>query len=143
MKIILTIVTCIILATIITGIRYEIKGVAGNQKRLKKMMAINIVSVFGLLAIALIPNLAFAASAQAAAPAAAQASSGLKYIGAAFSTGLACIGSGVAVGQAGSAAIGAISEDSSIMGKTMIILGLAEGIANYGLINSIMILVAQ
>lgn len=36
MKIILTIVTCIILATIITGIRYEIKGVAGNQKKIKE-----------------------------------------------------------------------------------------------------------
>ncbi len=142
MKIILVIATCLILGTILTGIRYDKKGVKGNTSRLKKIMALNLISVFGLLALILIPNLVFAASAQTAAPASAQASNGLAYIGAALSTGLACIGSGVAVGQAGSAAIGAISEDSSIMGKTMIILGLAEGIAIYGLIISIMILVS-
>ncbi len=62
------------------------------------------------------------------------------YLAAALSTGLAAIGTGIGVGQAGSAAIGAVSEDSSILGKTLIILGLAEGIAIYGLIISIMIL---
>ena len=59
---------------------------------------------------------------------------------AALSTGLAAIGAGIGVGQAGSAAIGAISEDSSILGKTLIILGLAEGVAIYGLVISIMII---
>lgn len=140
MKIVLTLITCIILATIITGIRYERKGVHGDAKKLKKIMAINIVSVFGLLLVAMIPNLAFAAAEQTSA--ADQGSNGLAYVGAALSTGLACVGAGIAVGQAGSAAVGAISEDSSILGKTMIILGLAEGIAIYGLVISIMILVS-
>lgn len=68
------------------------------------------------------------------------AASGLAYLGAALSTGMATIGTGIAVGACGSAALGAVSEDQSILGKTLIFVGLAEGIAIYGLIISIMIL---
>ena len=64
----------------------------------------------------------------------------MKYVGAGLSTGLSCIGTGIAVASSASAAIGAISEDSSLLGKTVIFVGLAEGIAIYGLIISIMIL---
>ena len=65
---------------------------------------------------------------------------GLAYISAALSTGLACIGAGIAVAITGSAALGAISEDPKLLGKTLIFVGLSEGIAIYGLIISIMIL---
>ena len=61
-------------------------------------------------------------------------------LAAALSTGMAAIGAGIAVAVSGSAAIGAISEDSKLLGKTVIFVGLAEGIAIYGLIISIMIL---
>ena len=62
------------------------------------------------------------------------------FIAAALSTGLATIGAGYAVGAVGSSALGAVSEDPNILGKTLIFVGLAEGIAIYGLIVSIMIL---
>ncbi|OON95829.1 MAG: ATPase [Epulopiscium sp. Nele67-Bin005] len=65
---------------------------------------------------------------------------GFKYLAAALSTGLATIGTGRAVGAVGSAAIGAVSEDPSILGKTLIFVGMAEGIAIYGMIISILIL---
>lgn len=65
---------------------------------------------------------------------------GLRYIAAALCTGLATIGTGIAVSNAASAALGAISEDSSIMGKSLIFVALAEGIAIYGLLISFMIL---
>ncbi|WMJ76319.1 MULTISPECIES: ATP synthase subunit C [unclassified Sedimentibacter] len=65
---------------------------------------------------------------------------GFKYLAAALSTGLATIGTGVAVGSVGSSAVGAVSEDSSILGKTLIFVGMAEGIAIYGMIISILIL---
>ena len=61
-------------------------------------------------------------------------------IGAALSTGLACIGAGIAVAVAGAAAIGSITEKPEILGRTLIFVGLAEGIAIYGLIISFMIL---
>ena len=51
-----------------------------------------------------------------------------------------CIGGGIAVASAASAALGAISEDSSVLGKSLIFVGLAEGVCLYGLIISFMIL---
>jgi len=65
---------------------------------------------------------------------------GLGYLAAGLSVGIASIGAGIAVGIAGSAAIGAISEKPEILGRALIIIGLGEGIAIYGLIISIMIL---
>lgn len=61
-------------------------------------------------------------------------------LAAALATGLGCIGAGIAVAMVASSAIGAISENPSLLGKTIIFAGLAEGIAIYGLIISIMIL---
>ena len=66
--------------------------------------------------------------------------SGLGYIAAALATSLSGIGSGIAVASSASAALGAISEDQSIFGKSMIFVAMAEGIALYGLIISFMIL---
>ena len=51
-----------------------------------------------------------------------------------------CVGGGIAVASAASAALGAISEDSSALGKSLIFVGLAEGVCLYGLIISFMIL---
>jgi V/A-type H+/Na+-transporting ATPase subunit K len=75
------------------------------------------------------------ATATAATTAAADPS-----MGAALATGLACIGAGIAVGIAGAAAIGGITEKPEILGRSLIFVGLAEGIAIYGLIISFMIL---
>lgn len=65
---------------------------------------------------------------------------GIGMIAAALATGLACLGAGIAVALVASSAVGAISENPSLLGKTIIFAGLAEGIAIYGLIISIMIL---
>ena len=62
------------------------------------------------------------------------------YIAAALAVGVACIASGYAVARIGSAGIGAVTEKPELMGKTLVFLGLAEGIAIYGLIVAVMIL---
>jgi V/A-type H+-transporting ATPase subunit K len=62
------------------------------------------------------------------------------YLAAAISTGLAALGAGIAVSNVGSAAIGAMAEKPEILGRALIVIGLAEGIAIYGLIVSILIL---
>ena len=67
-------------------------------------------------------------------------SSGLGLIAAALAKGLSAIGSGIAVAVVASSAVGAISENPSLLGKTVIFAGLAEGIAIYGLIIAIMII---
>jgi V/A-type H+-transporting ATPase subunit K len=65
---------------------------------------------------------------------------GLGYLGAALATGCAAIGAGIGVGIAGAAGIGAISEKPEMLGKSLIYVGLAEGVAIYGLLISFMIL---
>lgn len=67
-------------------------------------------------------------------------SSGLGLIAAALAIGLSAIGSGIAVAVVASSAVGAISENPELLGKTVIFAGLAEGIAIYGLIIAIMII---
>ena len=89
-----------------------------------------------LLSIA-VPFGAFAAEETAKA---VNSAAGWGYLAAALSTGMSCLGGGIAVSAAASAALGAISEDGSILGKSLIFVGLAEGVCLYGLIISFMIL---
>lgn len=62
------------------------------------------------------------------------------FLSAAIATGLATIGAAIAVGLVGSSAMGAMSERPEMAGRALIFVGLAEGIAIYGLIVAIMIL---
>jgi V/A-type H+-transporting ATPase subunit K len=62
------------------------------------------------------------------------------FIAAAISTALATLGAGFAVAKVGAAAIGALAEKPELFGRLLIFIGLAEGIAIYGLIVSILIL---
>ena len=115
----------------------------GEKKkgRYTAALATNIFFFFGACIIGSI--MMFHGADVQAADAAAQAVSnatGLGYIAAALVTGLSCIGGGIAVASAASAALGAISEDSSVLGKSLIFVGLAEGVCLYGLIISFMIL---
>ena len=137
MKISLILVTLGILSTVFAGAMFIKKGKKVSKKGMKRAIITNVLAVAGLFLVGLVPDIAFADTAKETA---ASSASGLGYLAAALSTGLAAIGAGIGVGQAGSAAIGAISEDSSKLGKTLIILGLAEGVAIYGLVISIMII---
>lgn len=111
------------------------------KKRYKKVLSVNSVLFFGLLVAGVMVMFAPQASAEAAATAAnGGIGSGLGYVGAALATGLSGIGGGIAVASAASAALGAVSEDSSVLGKSLIFVGLAEGVCLYGFIISIMIL---
>jgi len=65
---------------------------------------------------------------------------GLGLLAAAISTSVSAVAAGIAVSIVGSAAMGAVAEKPEIMGRSIIFVGLAEGIAIYGLIISIMIL---
>ena len=111
-----------------------------TKKRYKRAIGVNAFFYFGAFASAGI--LMFGGAPAQAADAAQTASNavGFGYLAAALSTGLSCVGGGIAVASAASAALGAISEDSSALGKSLIFVGLAEGIALYGLIISFSIL---
>ena len=82
-----------------------------------------------------------AGAAEATAPAALPpAALNWGFVAAALATGLSSLGAGIAVAGVGSAAIGALAEKPELLGRALIMVGLAEGIAIYGLIISILIL---
>jgi V/A-type H+-transporting ATPase subunit K len=92
-------------------------------------------------------TLLFAAAAPvlAAVPSGGGASAGTDAWGfgllaAALVTALAALGAGFAVARVGTAAVGALAEKPELFGRLLILVGLAEGIAIYGLIVSILIL---
>ncbi|MFA4992087.1 MAG: ATP synthase subunit C [Candidatus Omnitrophota bacterium] len=62
------------------------------------------------------------------------------FLSAAIVTGLSALAAGIAVAYVGSSAVGAMSEKPELAGRALIYVGLAEGIAIYGLIIAIMIL---
>lgn len=59
---------------------------------------------------------------------------------AAVAAGLSTLAAGYAVAAVGSAAVGALAEKPELLGRVLILVGLAEGIAIYGLIVAVLIL---
>ena len=65
---------------------------------------------------------------------------GLGIIGVGIPTAFSTVGAGIAVGPIGAASLAVLAEKPEIFGRTLIYLGLAEGIAIYGLVMSILLL---
>ncbi|MBN1533022.1 MAG: ATPase [Spirochaetes bacterium] len=82
--------------------------------------------------------------AETAAPVTAGPAGGLDRMSMVLSAmgavGISCLSSSYALAKIGSAAMGAMSEKPEIGGRAIVFLGMAEGIAIYGLIVAIMIL---
>src|SRR5512134_1654695 len=107
--------------------------------------------VAALVVVAAVLSLAATALLVSAPPASAAAAAGAAgglpaeawswgLLGAALATGLSSLGAGFAVAKVATAAIGALAEKPELFGRLLIFVGLAEGIAIYGLIVSILIL---
>ncbi|NMR95740.1 ATPase, partial [Vibrio parahaemolyticus] len=98
----------------------------GDRKKLKKILRANLFVFIPLLIAAVIIMVPGAINAAEEATATGVTSSqGLGFISAALATGLATLGAGYAVAVVGSAALGAVSEDKSLLGQTLIFVGLA------------------
>jgi V/A-type H+-transporting ATPase subunit K len=82
----------------------------------------------------------FAQEAVVEADAAEAAIPAWKFIAAALAVGLSCIAGGIAVGQIGAAAMGAMSENPELSGKALPFMGLAEGICLWGFLVALLIL---
>ena len=105
--------------------------------------AVSLLLAIGL-AVAAAPVLAGGvawAQAEQASPTSANPEA-LKWamIAAAISVSMGCLGAAAAVAYVGAAAVAAVAEKPQLAGRTLIFVGLAEGIAIYGLIIAIMIL---
>lgn len=141
MKIILVLLgTLLLFLPLVTIAVRKLTGASARHALLS-----NVAMFFGLFLITSIVGLtgASAAAPEAASATAASAAGlaeGLKYIGAGLAVGLSGIGGGIAVASSASAALGAISENDSMFGKSLIFVGLAEGVALYGLIIALVLL---
>jgi V/A-type H+-transporting ATPase subunit K len=65
---------------------------------------------------------------------------GAAFIGAAIAVAASALGAGIAIAYAGPAALAAVSEQPDLFGRAMVVVGLAEGVAIYGLIIAVLIL---
>ncbi|MDR0599300.1 MAG: ATP synthase subunit C [Treponema sp.] len=99
--------------------------------------------IFLAVCLLLIAGMAVFAQEAAGAEANAGASStaGWKYFAAALAVGISCIAGGIAVGQIGAAAMGAMSENPELSGKALPYAGLAEGICLWGFLVALLILI--
>lgn len=128
-----------IIIPLVIAIKRNREGVKVNRKRTVLLNGGMFLGTMILMTV-FMPVLASAQAPEAVAAAGATVGDGMKYLAAALPTGLATIGTGIAVGNAASAAIGAVSEDEKTFSKALIFVALGEGVAIYGLLVSILIL---
>jgi V/A-type H+-transporting ATPase subunit K len=109
------------------------------RSALRRLLTVNVVVAVAALAAAAAVALGFVDPAQAQ-DAAATSSAGSAFIGAGIAIAGAAIGAGIAVAYTGAAALAAISEKPEMFGRAMVIVGLAEGIAIYGLVIAVVLI---
>lgn len=124
------------LAALAAGIAVQLRR--RPRSALRALHVVNIVLLAGagvLIALAISSGTGAAAAATAAKPMNGQA-----LIGAAIAVAGSSIGAAIGVAYTGSAALAAISERPEMFGRAMVIVGLAEGIAIYGLVIAIILI---
>jgi V/A-type H+-transporting ATPase subunit K len=115
------------------------------KRRLRRFiaggLAIALLAPIGLIVAAPAPVAAAREAVLQAQPAAAGAASrGTAFLAAAIAVAASSLGAAVAVAYTGAAALAAVSEKPELFGRSIVIVGLAEGIAIYGLIIAVLIL---
>jgi len=65
---------------------------------------------------------------------------GLGLIAAAIAFGLGALGAGIAIGNVGSAAMGAIAEKPELAAQALIFIALGEGLVVFGFVTALMII---
>ncbi|MDO4987980.1 MAG: ATP synthase subunit C [Synergistes sp.] len=127
-------------ALLIAGYAMQRRGYRGSRKVYGTVLGMSSLLMLTGAVLALLSGTSFAAEGAAAAAREVSIGAGMGFIAAACSTAIACIGAGVAVANVGAAAIGMVSEKPEMLGSSLIYLGLAEGIAIYGVIVSLLII---
>ncbi|GAB3899900.1 hypothetical protein GCM10029964_086490 [Kibdelosporangium lantanae] len=110
-----------------------------RRMAVRVFLALDAVLLVGALVVmVLVATGGTAAAAQVSQTAAAGNWAAL--LGAAISVAGSSIGAAIAVAYTGAAALAAMSERPELFGRSMVIVGLAEGIAIYGLIVAIILI---
>ncbi len=142
--IMISVLFLLVIITAMTGLVWLMVK-KGNAFKKSSLIIAGLLAVFVLSAgfIALSVNKVYSQEKTAEVQevkAPSSGSAGFGLIAAGIAVGLGSIGAGIAVGMAAAAAIGAISENPKMFGNAIVFVGLAEGIAIYGLVIAIMVL---
>ena len=109
------------------------------RRAVRRLVALNAAAGVGALAVLGAMALGVVDPALAAGSTAGT-SSGAAFIGAGIAIAGSTLGAAIAVAYTGAAALAAISEKPELFGRAMVIVGLAEGIAIYGLVIAIVLI---
>jgi V/A-type H+-transporting ATPase subunit K len=108
------------------------------RKGVRRLLVLNGLILLGALGVGAAVLLG-AGDAQAAADTTGT-DARAALLGASIAVAGSSIGAGIGVSYTGSAALAAISEKPELFGRAMVFVGLAEGIAIYGLVIAIMLI---
>lgn len=148
MTIILLILSLSLLGVVTLGAYLEIKPFTSARLAppwLKGSIVVNllifVLALFGILFMGIQQVMAEPAEVMGlAAGTEFSIGKGIAFIGVALPTCIATYAAGMAIGPIGAASLAAISEKPENFGRSLIYLGLAEGIAIYGLVLSILLM---
>ncbi|MGW5118569.1 ATP synthase subunit C [Streptomyces noursei] len=112
----------------------------GAKSTLRCVVGANLTLLAGAVALFVVALSGEPARAAATAQTTAAGSGSAALIGAAIAVAGASIGAAIAVAYTGAAALAALSERPELFGRAMVIVGLAEGIAIYGLVVAVLLI---
>ncbi len=144
MKWLIALIVLNLLATLGLGLYLEFRPMregAHAARRLRRSLATNLAIFVAAGLAALVLGVHDALAQQPAAPhGEITVGMGLALLAAGLPTALAAFAAGLAVASVGAASLAVIAEKPETFGRTLIYLGLAEGIAIYGLVVTILLL---
>lgn len=141
----IALMTVSLVGVIVMGVYYEFRplpNTVSTRRWLTSTLALNVLTFLGAQLALLFLGIQEVMAAEAATGAAREISIGvgLAMIGVGIPTAVGTIGAGIAVGPIGAASLAVIAEKPEVFGRTLVYLGLAEGIAIYGLVITIIML---
>lgn len=110
------------------------------RRGFRRLLAVNALVMVAAAALAALLLLGVVEPAQAATGVAGTSSSWAALLGAGIAVAGSTIGAGFAVAYTGAAALASVSEKPEMFGRSLVIVGLSEGIAIYGLVVAIILI---
>jgi V/A-type H+-transporting ATPase subunit K len=110
------------------------------RQGVRRLLGLNALIALGAMVLIVALGLGIVDPAQAQTDSAAQSDSWAALLGAAIAVAGSALGAAIAVAYTGAAALAVISEKPEMLGRAMVIVGLAEGIAIYGLVIAVILI---
>ena len=110
------------------------------RRGLHRLVVVNAVCAAGSIALLAVLLFGLAGPAYAASASTPGHDPQAALLGAAIAVAGSTLGAAIAVAYTGAAALAAISEKPEMFGRAMVIVGLAEGIAIYGVVIAILLM---